>query len=198
MPEVLMNEMIELRFPIQGQLVPVDHGFALYGAITKICPVIHASGNVMLVPIRGRYTGDGLLSLSRKSALAIRLPSEKIPQLLGLAGKTLAVDGHCLKLGPPTILQLKPRSVLYSNLVSTKNGNDEERFKTAIREKLSILGIQGRVTIGRRKTFRIHDKQIVGYSLLVSELTAEESILLQEKGLGGRRKMGCGVFLGVR
>jgi CRISPR/Cas system CSM-associated protein Csm4 (group 5 of RAMP superfamily) len=28
----------------------------------------------------------------------------------------------------------------------------------------------------------------------VSELTAEESIRLQEHGLGGRRKMGCGVF----
>ena len=63
---------------------------------------------------------------------------------------------------------------------------------------MSSLGIQGKVTIGCRKTFRIHDKQIVGYNLLVSELTAEESIVLQEKGIGGRRKMGCGVFVGIR
>jgi len=40
----------------------------------------------------------------------------------------------------------------------------------------------------------VHGKQVVGYPVLVSELTPEESILLQENGLGGRRKMGCGFF----
>ncbi|MCI5210102.1 MAG: hypothetical protein D3910_15200 [Candidatus Electrothrix sp. ATG2] len=50
------------------------------------------------------------------------------------------------------------------------------------------------VTIGKRRTFSIRRKKIVGYSLLVSELSAEESLALQEKGVGGRRKMGCGFF----
>ena len=35
---------------------------------------------------------------------------------------------------------------------------------------------------------------MVAYSLHVVGLTAEESVLLQEEGLGGRRRMGCGVF----
>jgi CRISPR-associated protein Cas6 len=193
-----MNNVIDLRFPVQGQSVPVDHGFALYGAISKICPLLHSSDTVMFMLIRGRYAGNGLLTLNRHSKVTIRLPSEKIPQLLDLAGKTLSIDGHALTLGAPSINQLKPRSVLYSHLVTTKNGNDVERFKAAIREKLSSLGIEGKMTIGRRKTLRIHDKQIVGYSMLMSELTAEESIILQEKGLGGRRKMGCGIFAGIR
>ena len=44
---------------------------------------------------------------------------------------------------------------------------------------------------------QIKDKSIVGYALRVVGLTAEESIRLQETGLGGRRRMGCGVFLPI-
>jgi CRISPR-associated protein Cas6 len=46
-----------------------------------------------------------------------------------------------------------------------------------------------------RRTVRIREKEVVGYGLDVSRLTAEASILLQEHGLGGRRPFGCGVFV---
>ena len=42
------------------------------------------------------------------------------------------------------------------------------------------------------------DKEIVGFALRVEELTAEESIRLQEKGIGGRRRFGCGIFVPER
>jgi CRISPR-associated protein Cas6 len=141
---------------------------------------------------------NGLLALNSLSSLTLRIPAEKIPEYLGLSGKTVAVEGHNLTIGAPTILQLKPRTALYSHLVTTKNGNDEERFRSELHNQMEILGVQGRVTMGKRKTFKVHGKQIVGYSLLITELTAEESLLVQEKGLGGRRKMGCGIFIGIR
>jgi len=37
--------------------------------------------------------------------------------------------------------------------------------------------------------------EIVGYELIIQGLTAEESITVQEQGLGGKRHMGCGVFV---
>jgi CRISPR-associated protein Cas6 len=49
-----------------------------------------------------------------------------------------------------------------------------------------------------RRTIRIRDKEVVGFALRVEELTAEESILLQEKGIGGRRRFGCGIFVPER
>jgi CRISPR-associated protein Cas6 len=45
---------------------------------------------------------------------------------------------------------------------------------------------------------RISKQKIIGYAMVVSELTADESIRLQEVGLGGRTRMGCGFFLPVR
>jgi CRISPR-associated protein Cas6 len=79
--------------------------------------------------------------------------------------------------------------------VTTRNGQNQGRFEQEIVRQLKKLNCRGRVTIGKRRTFNVHGRQVVGYSVLVSELTAEESIILQENGLGGRRKMGCGFFL---
>jgi len=59
---------------------------------------------------------------------------------------------------------------------------------------MANLNVRGQFSVRERKTFRVHGKQVVGYALLVSELNAEEAIKLQENGLGGRRKMGCGFF----
>jgi len=49
-----------------------------------------------------------------------------------------------------------------------------------------------------RRTVRIRDKEIVGFALRVEELSAQESVLLQARGIGGRRRFGCGIFVPVR
>lgn len=191
-------EFIDLRFPIKGQMIAVDHGYALYSAICRVIPNFHTMKNAGLALVRGKYSGNGLLVLNKLSAVKIRIPINSIPVFLSLASEVLPIDGHKLVLGNPTILQFKPRSALYSHIVTTKNGNDEERFAATIRSQLDALGIQGEFLVGTRKTFKVSGKKIVGYSLLVTGLTAQESIALQENGLGGRRKMGCGVFIGIR
>lgn len=191
------TQVIDLAFPIQGNTIPVDHGYALYGALSRICPHLHQTENAAVQLIRGRYCGEGLLALSAISRLKLRILADKLPHYLQLAGKSLDVDGHALRLGVPNPYLLQPKTTVYSHMVTTKNGNDEERFKAEVGKQLEALDIRGKVTIGKRRTFKVHGKQIVGYSVLVSELSAEESLTLQEKGLGGRRKMGCGVFVSV-
>ena len=55
------------------------------------------------------------------------------------------------------------------------------------------------VTLGKRRTLRIKQKEIVGYETLVTGLTAEESLRLQEQSdpttAFSRRHMTCAVFL---
>lgn len=125
----------------------------------------------------------------------MRLPVELIPSFLPLAGKSLQLGEDKLRLGIPQPHALQPVPNLYAHLVTTKNGQDEARFDEEIARQLAALGIQGKAQRGPRRTFRIKDKRVVAHTLLVTELTAEESIRLQEAGLGGRRKLGCGVFL---
>jgi CRISPR-associated protein Cas6 len=189
-----MNMIIDLQFHLSGQMIPVDHGYTLFSAVSRCLPEFHQAQDVRLALIRGRYIGDGLLQLLPGSRVVFRLPSDKAALYINLAGKTLDLDGHKIRVGVPSSQGLVPATALYAHLVTIKNGLDQERFEAEIRRQLDVQGCQGRMTIGKRRTFSIHAKKVVGYSLLVSELTAEESFILQEQGLGGRRKMGCGFF----
>ncbi len=45
-----------------------------------------------------------------------------------------------------------------------------------------------------RRILTIKGKTLVGYGVKISALNEEDSISLQEKGIGGKHKMGCGVF----
>jgi CRISPR-associated protein Cas6 len=185
---------LDVAFRLTGQRMPVDHGFSLYGAVSRTLPVFHQDQDVGMKRVRGRYIGDGLLDISPTAELVFRMPISRIGHYLNLAGKRLDVEGHPLQIGVPNTRALVPAVALYAHLVTTKNGNDPARFETEIGRQLAALDIRGRFDVGKRRTFQVHGKQVVGYSMLVSELTAEESIALQETGVGGRRKMGCGFF----
>ncbi len=193
--------VVDLFFHIQGKEVPVDHGYTLYSAISRILESgeetkwLHNADNVGLLPIRGHYAGQGKLMLDQHARFGLRLPANLIPKFLRLAGKRLDVNGEALRVGVSTTSALIPAPVLYAHIVTTKNGEDENRFDAEIQRQLDTLNIKGKPTRGPRRIVTIKDKKVVGYSVLVSELTAEESIRLQEHGLGGRRKMGCGVFV---
>ena len=187
--------MIDLYFQVQGKMIRVDHGYALFSVICHcLGKEFHDAQDVRLALIRGSYIGDGQLRLLPGSRLTLRLPYEKTDSYIKLSGKNFDLDGHKISIGGPASQRLIPAAVLYAHLVTTKNGLDQERFEIEIRRQLDGQVCQGRITVGRRRIFSIHDKKVVGYSLLVSELTAEESVILQEQGLGGRRKMGCGFF----
>lgn len=185
---------VDLCFQVIGRAVPVDHGFALYGALSRVLPFLHEEQDVALKLIRGRYLGNGILDISPISELVLRIPVARLSRYISLSGNTLEVMGEKLRVGVPKTKGLVPSVALFSPLVTTKNGRDQSRFEAEIRRQMAELYIKGKVSITRRRTFQIHGKQVVGYSVLVSELTAEESIVLQENGLGGRRKMGCGFF----
>lgn len=195
------NHVVDLFFHVQGKEVPVDHGYTLYSAISRILESgeenkwLHNADNVGLLPIRGHYAGQGKLMLDQHARFGLRLPVNLIPKVLRLAGKRLDVNGETLRVGVSTTSALIPVPVLYAHIVTTKNGEDETRFDAEIQRQLDALAIKGKPARGPRRIVTIKDKKVVGYSLLVSELTAEESIRLQEQGLGGRRKMGCGVFV---
>jgi CRISPR-associated protein Cas6 len=172
-----------------------------------------------ILPINGRAIGDRKLMLSPTSRLMIRLDSELIKDILPLAGKTLDLDGSIVRVGVPTIYSLKPAARLRSRLVVIKGMMEAEPFLQSVRyalEKLNVKGTPGllkrqlnKALEGKtgaepkhspfiRRTIRIHDKEVVGYAVEVQDLTADESLTLQEHGIGGRRKFGCGVFVPAR
>ncbi len=186
---------IDLAFRLTGSAVPVDHGYALYAVLSRILPDIHTAKDIGVQPIRGIYSGNGTLHLADFSRLTLRLPGEQIQAYLKLAGKRLELDEHPLNVGVPEVRTLRPVVRLRARLVTIKGFLQEDEFLAAAKRQLEQLDIKGQAHLGTRRTFRVRDKQVVGFEMGVTQLTAEESLTLQEQGLGGRRKMGCGVFV---
>ncbi len=186
---------VDLAFRLTGTTVPVDHGYALYAAVSQLVPEIHGAKEIGVQPIRGVYGGDGILHLAAFSRLILRLPDDQIRLYLQLAGKKLEVDGYSLRVGVPEVRTLRPAARLRARLVTIKGFLEESPFLEAAKRQLQSLSVTGEVLLGERRTFRIKEKQVVGFEVAVNGLTAEESLTLQEHGLGGRRRMGCGVFV---
>lgn len=195
---------VDLSFRLTGtEPIPADHGYVLYSALSRALPDVHASNGIGIHPIRGRQVGNREMILSEIGRLVIRTADERIPKLLPLAGKRVSLSGRSLCIGVPQVHALVPAPALRSRLVTIRNGMEEERFLKELRRKLDAMGVSPKVesTLGKRRTLRIKDKEVVGYEVILEGLDAEESLAVQENRasdpqLGfSRRHMGCGVFV---
>ena len=200
--------MIDLAFVLVGQTIPLDHGYGLFSALCKIVPHLHGDKRIGVHPIRGRQSGPGVLTLIEASRLRLRLPSEEVAAYLALAGSSLDLDGHRLRVGIPSVESLIPSASLAARLVTFRHALAPAAFEAGVRRGLDKLGIAGELGfvpttrapyIGqpKRRVVRVRDQRVVGFALRVTNLTAGESLKLQEEGLGGRRRMGCGLFVPI-
>ena len=188
---------IELQFPFTGKTLPSDHGYGVYGAVSRIIPEAHSADWLAIETIPGVARGDGVTHLDPQAKLKIRIPQDHVPLMLKLAGKRLEVDGHAIRLGAPQIYLLKPATTLYARIVTIKGFTEPEPFLDAVCRKLDELGVKGEPAVGPRRVVRVGNHTVVGFALAIHELSDEGSIILQERGLGGRRRMGCGIFFPI-
>jgi len=193
---------VELKFNIFGQILPSDHGYALYSTISHLYPQLHEQQWLSIQTIMGIPDGKGKIYLTEKSHLRIRVPGDMVPAVYLLAGKALTIGKHLIRLGIPQIFMLQPASRLRSRIVVIKGFQEPEPFLSAAKRQLEALGIQGRAWIplnaegeSDRKTIKIKKYTVVGFGLEVADLSDEDSIKLQIVGCGGKRRMGCGIFV---
>ncbi len=207
---------VDLSFPILGGRVPRDHGYALYGALCRAVQGLHGASWLGVHPLGGTQVDEATLQLGRRSQLRLRLPADRIGQVLPLAGARLDVSGSSLTVGAPTVHALTPVASLDARMVAIKltraprRRSEElgrealdvagfaERYAAEIKRQLEALGIGGPFELRGRRSVTVGGRRVVGYSVRVIGLGADESIALQEKGIGGKRRMGCGVFRGTR
>jgi CRISPR-associated endonuclease/helicase Cas3 len=203
-------KMLDLAFPVVGTRLPCDHNYPLYAGLSRLLPCLH-DGTVPfgLIPITGSYLGRGEIQLDPlRSRLRLRVAAADIPRVLPLAGKRIRVNGTHILLGAPQVSAPRPAPTLHAHIVTIKNATEPASFLEAVEGELGQLGIKGRPEIplqvggrysgqAQRTIVRVKGNRIVGYSLLVHELSATDSERLLDVGLGGRRRMGAGVFMPV-
>lgn len=211
-PSVQPINFIELSFPpIAGQELPADAKYCLPSAIFRKDSALHDLQGLAINTLAGIPDRAGKIQLADWSRLKIRCPIEALPSVLKLAGQTLQVGGYPLKLGNPELSPLRPSQHLRAHLVVIKHPSGQwnqvtpDWFLAACDRQLRAMEVEADLGIPEnekgepdRKTMKIKGKSVLGYSLIVANLRAEDSLKLQANGLGGKRRMGCGYFVSCR
>ena len=195
---------VDLAFPARGRTVPRDHGYALYGALSRFIPSIHGACWIAIHGLSGWQVEGDELMLGPAGTLRIRAPADKIATLLPLAGATLPVAGHQVELDAPSVHALAPVSALEARLVVIRltgglarpfDGAElERRFVAEARRQLDLRDIRGDLELRGRRSLRVCGQRVLGFAVRVLGLSAGDSLRLQIGGLGGKRAMGCGIF----
>ena len=123
----------------------------------------------------------------------MRLPADDIRRAIPLAGKRLDIGGRTVRVGVPEIRPLRAARHLFSRFVTIKGFADSpDEFAEACTRQLDALAVrEARMSVDKRRVMDVKGYIIVGFSVRLSGLNEGDSVLVQDRGLGGKRKMGA-------
>lgn len=185
---------LDVIFPLTGHSLPRDHAQALARALGGVLPwLIHEPG-VGVHPVKLVPGLDALALLSNRTRLLLRVPRARAGALDKLAGQRLDVGGETVELGLPHGRELLAHATLYAYSVAAASA-DELAFMQAVADELAALGIRGHQVCGKHHRMAADGRTIDSFSLMLHGLSAAHSLRLQQRGLGGHRLLGCGIFV---
>lgn len=202
---VVPKRVLDLSFRIDCEPIPVDHAQLLADAILPLLEWLPDDPAGGIHPIFGGQSGNGwerpdepsaLIYPSRRTPLTIRISADRLDSARQLEGKSLRVGEANMKVGDARERLLQKTETLYCRQLSGENLDDEDRFIADAVFGLKKMGLEfKKVLCGKTSSLRTATGQIGTRSLMVSGLSLEHAVQLQESGLGPHRLLGCGLFI---
>jgi CRISPR-associated protein Cas6 len=184
----------DAQFDLAGSELAEDHGQALFDSLTRLAPWLAGSDKSGIHPIHGAASGRGTLVINRRAKLVLRLPLALLDAAKDLCGQSIDLGCGPIRIGDLKIKPLQPFGYLYAPFVDMGTA-DEERFLELAAAQLEKMGVQAGLIPGKPRKMLVPDGEVVGYSLMLHDVTLANSILIQEQGLGWNRLKGCGLFV---
>lgn len=205
-PKATMTDVV---FRIDCAKLPVDHATSLANAICEIAPLIDecSSAGIHPVHVAGSQNGwerpdrvDEFLLLSKRTRLRIRVNVELASTLISLlSGVTLDVSGspmHILSGQSRTLFSTSTLYCRYAFFEALDNTENESMFLQSIIDQCEQMNFSPtKVLCGKQHRVSTNNGQRLTRSVLFAEVPAEQSLTLQQTGLGDGRTMGCGLLI---
>lgn len=189
----LRAEAVDLIFALRGRAIMADYAERLHLELRRCLPWLDDDESAGVHPLGGLSDGEGERYLSGRSKLTLRLPRGRVEQAQALVGRQLDLGGVA-EVGRASVRELWPAAVLYSSFVSYGTA-DEAAFMADCRRDVGGLGFRNvRLICGMARRSG-GGAEVLGFSLMVYNLEADESLRLQSAGLGVERQRGCGIFV---
>ncbi len=198
------DDVFDVVFKLSGIRLVVDHAqFLAHAVCAKLTE--HTRSQIGIHQIRVAESGNGwerpssageMLQLSRRTKLVLRVDQDVYQDVLQLRNSELEIGGQGLKLGDSKLRKLSPLTTLFSHGIACDEDQAETEFLTDMASALHQMEIKVKKMIcGTAHSIRSDKGSIFTRSLMVANLTPQESVLLQQRGIGSGRLMGCGLFV---
>lgn len=199
------DDVVDIAYQIGCRTLPVDHAWALSRAVQQVLPWIADEAGAGVHTIHVAESGNGwvrpehaddLLYLSRRTRLVLRVPRARIGEAQALVGRTLDIGGHALAVEQAILRPLSAITTIFARHVVSAAGQDENAFLAAAVRELTAMGIKPqKMLCGIEHRIATPGEPVHTRSLMIAELDPQESVTLQQRGLGPLRHLGCGLFL---
>lgn len=176
------TEIVEASWPIVAGVVQGSDGYPIFAALVSAGVLAHAQPWTQLV-------------INRPDRLALRLPQGWCLEVLRHVPECLRIGDRPIRLGRGAVGPILPAPQLAAWLVTIKGKLDVKSLHAACRAQLDLLGVRCGIQVGGRRVIRVTGQTIVGYGVRLMRLSDVDSVLTQSRGLGGRNRFGCGVFV---
>jgi CRISPR-associated protein Cas6 len=188
------DTLVEAAFPLEGKALPRDHAQALQHALAEQLPWLSSDAGAGIHPLKLVSGPESLALLSQRTRLILRVSANRLAELKTVVGVPLDVAGHALRLGEVHLRALQPLATLYAYRVAASSA-DESEFMQAIEAELAGLAIAGERVCGKRQSLQVDGLEMTTFSMMLHGLVPEQSLRLQQHGLGTHRLLGCGLFV---
>ena len=197
------QDVVDLLFSMRCKSLPVDHGQNLAQAISQCLPWITSEPQAAIHQIHVAESSHGwqrpeadLLLPSRRTKLVLRMPSHRLDDCRALINQTLEIDGHALKVEASKSRPLSKLTTIFARYIETAANEADDEF---IRRMQSLLKKQKivakKMLSGRIVNHVTPQGPLITRKLMLSGLSIEDSLYLQQWGLSDKMLMGIGIFL---
>jgi len=200
------RDILDVCYTLECKTLPLDHGWSLSQAVLSQMPWIAEEEQAAIHQIHVAESGNGwyrpnnpdqqLLHLSRRTRMTLRIPEYRLQDARALCGAELDIDGHRLKIGVMKERELSRMTTIFSRYVDLCGEEDEAVFLQHCAEQLRAQGI----AIKKMMSGQLHEHKTpqgprYTRKLMLSDLSVEESVALQQRGFGPGRELGFGIFI---
>ena len=200
--EIANNNIVDVSFKVDCKKIAADHSYHLFEALLKKFPQINDINNLAIHSVYGAESGAGWerpeteIYLSKRTRFCIRTPIEYSKDFFALDKEVLKVGEYEMNLSKPNIKNLIITDTLFCRSVVIENCKSEEDFLKNIHSSLRSMGVNvKKMLCGKEHTIQIPNKTLIGKTLLITDLEKDDSIKIQQLGLGIGKLFGCGIFL---
>lgn len=204
-PLPVADDVVDVLFSLQCRSLPVDHAQPLAQALLGAAPWLRTEPccGIHQIHVAGSQNGwqrpdtDQPLILSRRTKLRIRVPKTRVAELrAALEQRDFDIAGNRLHLETGKESPLSRETTIISRHVCCPEGDSESDFLAWSASALAELEITIRKALcGKAVKLRTASGWLPTRSLMLADLDREESLRLQQHGLGPHRELGCGLFI---